>query len=268
MPSRLRVSLIVVFWAATMSWLVVREVLPRFRAGEPPPFTIDLIDEVGTSTVDWVVEHKGKEVGTGFSQVHRLPDRTFEQRTQFKFDGLKILNQVELKKIAISYRVTAEGKLLELEGKIKVAEVDGEVQGKIENGILKWKGRLKALGQVLNGDLPDVDVSREGNIVNPMHLQNRIVGLWEGKTWSVPMFNSFDSLLPVASVSIPTLQAHVHGDNIAWSGSVVDCFRIDLSEPGKQAAFHTWVRRRDGLVLKQEGEHSGLHLVLIRQPSK
>src|SRR5207253_2067046 len=55
MPPRWMTWAIVAFWLATTTWLVVREVAPRWRAGEPPPYTIDLTDEVSRQDIHWIV---------------------------------------------------------------------------------------------------------------------------------------------------------------------------------------------------------------------
>jgi hypothetical protein len=275
MPSRFRVALIVVFWLATMSWLVVREVLPRYRAGEPPGFTIELTDEVGTDSlsanrVDWLFLFQGSKIGTCFSEVRRNPDRTFDQKTHIKFDDISILDFFKPIKLQINYVVTQEGHLVRMSvfGAAK-PEFEGDIKGVVEDGFLKITAVFRAYGQeVLKPDIAPVKVAETGNIVSPMHLQNRISGLWIGRTWSVPMMNSFSALVPSHSIKVPQLHATVFGDTMEWRGEPVDCFRIDQAEPGKEAAARTWVRQRDGLLLKQEANFQGMELVLLRIPAK
>src|SRR5262245_41503256 len=79
MPSRLVVVPIILFWLVSASWLCMREIIPLFRAGQPPAFFTDVVAEVRGSSITWRIMHKGKDAGSGFSQVKPLPsDRSFE----------------------------------------------------------------------------------------------------------------------------------------------------------------------------------------------
>src|SRR4051812_39004927 len=60
MPSRWVTAVIVLFWLATTSWLFWRDLWPAWRPGEPPPFHIDLVEEVQTTKMQtsWTVKRK------------------------------------------------------------------------------------------------------------------------------------------------------------------------------------------------------------------
>jgi hypothetical protein len=55
---------------------------------------------------------------------------------------------------------------------------------------------------------------------------------------------------------------------LVWDGTEVDCWQIEYREPGHKPAARTWVRRSDGLVLRQEAGHAGVELVLERNPTR
>ena len=59
-------------------------------------------------------------------------------------------------------------------------------------------------------------------------------------------------------------EAEVAAETLSWRNQEVPCFRIDYREPGKRVTARTWVRRQDGLVLRQEAEHLGKELILER----
>src|SRR5438045_3320160 len=122
MPSRPLVVAIVAFWLAANGWLVYREVWPSLRAGEPPPYSIDLTQELGKSTVNWKVLQDGAEVGSATWQVTRLPDRTYEMRTQYRFTklSLPLLNLVGMRftKLTSTTQVTEDGDLLALSAQL------------------------------------------------------------------------------------------------------------------------------------------------------
>jgi hypothetical protein len=295
MPSRPLIAAIVLFWLGTNGYLFYTEVLPRWRAGEPPPYTIDLTEEVGAnrqsaSTVNWNVLQKGSRIGQGFSQVGRRPDRTYELRTQFRFEKLKLLNLVDIRKIASTYHINEEGELLGLSAQAIIWQPNRKGQYPIEH-------KFDMDGTVADGQLVPrffyndaevkfgavkVPVSHRGNTLNPLHPVNRVQGLSEGRTWRVPLFDPLSadlgkSLAPevrellhaAEGMSIPVLEAIVTGETLAWDGADVPCFKIEYRKPGeRELKAATWVRRRDGLVLQQFSSNDFMDLTLQRIPER
>lgn len=275
MPSWWRVLLIVAFWATSMGFMAVRELLPRYRAGEPPPFTIDLIDEVGANIVEWHLLHDGRRIGLCFSHIRRLSDRNFELGTVYKFDefpflsaSMPLIGKVTVTRFTINYEVTLAGRLRRVFLQAKATPgIDGELVGTVEEGRLRSKGAVRLDDkEIFSGELPEVAIPGEGGIVNSMHLQNRIPGLWVGRTWIVPLIDSLSAIAPV-NTSISRLHAEVFADTVEWFGKSVDCFRIDHSESEGKSVGRVWVRKSDGLVIKQDARHAGREIVVIRVPS-
>src|SRR5581483_9559038 len=66
MPPRLLCVLIVVLWIASTSWLVMRDILPRIRAEEPPAFAVNIVDEAPKRfpmQTRWSVYQKDDRIG-------------------------------------------------------------------------------------------------------------------------------------------------------------------------------------------------------------
>src|SRR2546428_351618 len=85
MPPRLLVLAITLFWAATTGWLVQREVWPRLRSGQPPPYTIDLADETLQKgpKVTWSVFRGDRKIGVTQTWIaYRDWDDTFELHSE------------------------------------------------------------------------------------------------------------------------------------------------------------------------------------------
>jgi hypothetical protein len=272
MPSRLVVFAIVVFWLVSTGWLVVREVVPRFRTGEPPAFFTDVTDEVGGTTIMWNILHKGKNVGGGDSSVERRSDRTFVLSSNLRFDNFDILF-VKLKRISGHYRVDKHGNLKELSTEVRLdlpgGEIRSQVKGVVKGGILVPRIFIHGEETDLGLFQPQpVNVAAHGNVLNSMHLLNKIPGLRVGQSWEVPLLDPLGGILPGRKTTAPTLLAEVHAAELVWQKEPVACFRIDYAELGKKATAHTWVRRSDGLVLQQEARRDELDLVLVREVSK
>src|SRR5437879_3167651 len=73
MPSRWVCLSIVAFWLAPTGWLFWTDVLPELTPGQPPPFTIDLLDEVNQkySEALWMVSINGKETHKAITRVRQ-----------------------------------------------------------------------------------------------------------------------------------------------------------------------------------------------------
>ncbi len=73
MPSRWMSLAILVFWLATTAWLVYHDLWPEWRPGEPPPFHIDLVEEVQKGPrlkTNWDVLRQG-EGDTSLQRIFR-----------------------------------------------------------------------------------------------------------------------------------------------------------------------------------------------------
>src|SRR5207302_890211 len=96
-------------------------------------------------------------------------------------------------------------------------------------------------------ELPDVPVSRQGSILNPLHPVNRISGLRLGQHWQMPLVDPLrDSLLsllrkePVAGLLLEktpqtqVLRAEVQSRYryLTWDDVPVSCLVIDYESDG------------------------------------
>jgi hypothetical protein len=265
MPPRWLTLTILLFWAGTSGWMVYREVLPRLRAGDPPPFAIDLTDEVSGPAVVWVVLLKGKEVGSGASMVRRMPDRTFKLYSEFAFKDVDLLPRLRFRKFTSMYRVTAEGALREIDasvqGQAAGLELFIHVTGEVEDGMLCPQVHGTLIPKTKGAKVP-VPV----NVLNPMHLLNKLRGVREGLTWTIPLLDPVSANLPGQhSADLAVVEGTVVTNTLNWHGEVVPCYTIEYRPIGAdRVVARTWVRRRDGLVLQQEANHDGMPLVLQR----
>jgi hypothetical protein len=276
MPPRSVTLAIVAFWLATTGWLVYREVLPAFRTDEPPPFIIDLADEVSAHTINWEALQDGRVFGTAHTKVVPGKSRTFILTSKFKPENLRILT-IGVKQVESSYAVTREGDLRELEARVEVFAGPDRIKlgigGRVENGMFTPEIRFEGM-DLKDAPLPKLEpvpVSGHGSVLNPLHPLNRLKGLHEGQHWVQPVIDP----LVVAVYSLlkrqpplRRLHAEVGTGVLAWKGSDVACWLIEYSEPGQKASARTWVRRSDGLVLRQEASHAGLEIILQRNSSR
>src|SRR5262245_35570900 len=107
MPPRPAVAAIILFWLVANGWLIYHEAIPYWRAGGPPPYNIDLTEELSNSLVSWKILRKDQEIGSATSFVERQHDRTYRLRTDLRFTDVK-LALLEFTKLSTTYHVTEE----------------------------------------------------------------------------------------------------------------------------------------------------------------
>ena len=283
MPHRSIVAVVIIAWLAANSLLFYREIWPHWRAGGPPPYAIDLTEELGKTHVNWTIRMGGMPAGRADSHVERQRDRTYRLRTNLHFDGKFKIFDLEIRRISTTYHVTEEGELIDLSvvfqvriknAKIDLPETELTLDGVVKDGEIT--PRLLADGKEVPLGEGKVAISESGSVLNPMQLLNRVPGLAEGRRWRMPMFDPmkafqgfkvFAAVLPVAEkMSTPHLDAEVVADTLEWNGDEVACYKIEYRKPGElDPVAATWVRRRDGLVLQQQSNSGLMEMTLTRE---
>jgi hypothetical protein len=285
MPPRPVIAAIVLFWLAADGWLFYREVWPYWRAGDPPPYTIDLTEELGNASVRWDILKRDQNIGHAISRVERQRDRTYKLRIEYHFKSFKIVI-LDVRKLTGDYHVTEDGDLLGVAAHAQVAtkdnlgtlDMDLEMRARVVNGELVpelfFNQEKIALGEI---KLP---VQEHAGAINPLHPLNRLPGLSEGRRWRITLFDplsaigkalgpQFQEVLgAMEGMTVPELHAVVKADTLEWGGEAVPCFKVEYRKPGEpDPVAATWVRRRDGLVLQQHSSHGFTELTLRRQPA-
>ncbi len=291
MPPRLLTLAIILFWLCMTGLLFHHEIWPRLHSGEAPPFLLDLGAEVGSNNIEWTVLFNDKRVGSGRSSVKRLPDRTFELKSSFRFTDFKLSKiikvvEIDLQKFTGDYVVTEDGGLLSMSStmtaeffttdmKLKLGAVELQFDAKVEDGQITPNVLVKSTSfgnfQPKAGKTAFV---QRGSVLNPMHpAVNRIAGLSPGRTWRIHLFDPVDMLKSVGGdlipgmaggSTIPILDASVKTDTIHWGGEDTPCYLIEYAEPGEAVKARTWVRQRDDAVLQQEARHDRMSILLQR----
>jgi hypothetical protein len=287
MPPRTLVIGILAFCLTADSWLFYREVWPYWRSGDPPPYTIDLTEELGNPSVDWDILKKNDQIGYATSSVKRQPNRTYKLKMEYTFEKLKIM-VLTVRKLRGVYHITEDGDLLGMSANAKVStgdqkfgdfEMEFDMQARVENGELVpelfFNKEKLALGDIR------VPMKERTGTINPLHPVNRLPGLHEGRRWRITLFDplsaigkgmgpQFHELLgAMDGIAVRELHADVKADTLEWDEEVVPCYKIEYRKPGAPDPIAaTWVRKRDGLVLQQHSSHGLTEMTLRRRPAK
>jgi hypothetical protein len=291
MPSRSIILAIVVFWLATTGWLIYRDLRLRLLPGEPPPYTIDLADEAEMSTIRWSVFRDDHPKPTGYAKTkvrYNEADDMFEISGEFKLWSSGIMQGSADMLFEGVYSVTREGRLRAIDARatlfqatdarttlLKGTDVLGSarIEGTVQDRRFKPRLTLDVRGALhLERDLPTVEVSERGNVLNPLQPVNRLGGLRKGQHWRMPLVHPLNDAISAAVSSllkqevpgVSSLDAEVLPETHAleWGHILVPCLVVEFT--GEDVRVRTWVRESDGSVLRQEVEQHGEKLALQR----
>jgi hypothetical protein len=247
-------------------------------ADASPAYQIDLTDEIGLPQVFWSVQRNGATIGRATSQIHVNDDRSIEFRSNHQFQAKKLtLGPASIKNVESVFRVNEDGKLLDLSARFDLypltfhPDVNFELRGEVANNQLQ--PRLFQNGEELKIlEFNAINLVRGNHVVNPMHLMNRLRGLRAGQSWKIPQLDLLSSVknkviadIAKQGMAVPVLIAEVKTGTLRWDGRDVVCHKIEYYEPGKEVTARTWVRKIDGLVLRQEASF-GFEMITQRLP--
>ena len=292
MPARPFVLVITLFWMTTTGWLFHRELWPRLRSGQPPPYTIDLADEAlrRGPKIPWNVYWKDRKIGVVHSWLkYNESDDTFELHSEAaKLEWGQIGPFfVYIRDLSGMHRVTREGQLRKIVadvtilargiGPLPALRVRAHVEGEVHNERFIPQASVDLNGTTVELPLEPVEVSSQGSVLNPLHPINRVRGLRPGQHWPMPLVNPLnDSLMALLKkdpgaelllqghTGVRILQAEVlpEAQLLSWRDDEVSCLVIEYH--GDDRTARTWVREDNGLVLRQEFFSRGEQIVMER----
>ena len=273
MSNRLYVAGIVVFWLASMSWLVTEKVLPPFFSGDAPRTGALRQDEPVAWRIDLDQSPCGEAVlqavpgGQGVREVHShvavrsipLPQAlpvwlssiataidtlSLETRTRTAFDGF--------------------GRLARFETRIEVNQLAFPilVNGTVVGHKLKLSLRAGDLQRRLEKPWPS-----GGVLAHEVLPETKLINVHPGKRWRREVFSPFSG----SSEPVEILEAIVVEDvKIDYAGEFIVARQIEYRAPDRTGASdeerlraRMWVAE-DGRVLKQETYLFGSRLTFTR----
>jgi hypothetical protein len=272
MPPRWFCFLVLVLWVLTTGRLLWNDLLPHLLPGNPPPYTIDLVEETETQRmyIPWTLNKDDQAIMMVRTRVEKVGRDLFELSAEYlpsEKGKTAPISGMNVKRMFSAYQVNSEGELrgirVEVLGQPDIPwlgnlqfDLDLHIEGKVTSGQMAPIVTGKVLGQEKRIEMPPVDVPRGGGLLQPLHPVNRIRDLRPGQAWTVPVFDSLaDSMQSIQGVgSVPrVLRARVRPAPEVLEGGKrkpEECYVIDYTSDEIQAT--TWVSTRTGLVLAQK----------------
>lgn len=274
---------VVLLWLATMSWLVVKKVLPSLLIGQPPSYRTIIAAGRDEPPVGWRMSMGGRQLGWALSRTVPLPHEMTEIRSQVHFDELPLaemtpdwlrsllqLDNQPWAKFAMDTesvlvidpldRLSRFRSAVRFDALRDAIVVDGTVEG-AEMAVSFRSGEV-----TYNTNVP---VPAKALMADSFSPQTSLPGLRAGQTWTVPTY----SPLRPPNDPVEILQATVEGTElVTWNDrSAPTWLVVYRSDPGAglgnadNLRGKLWVRR-DGAVLKQTVTFLGSTMTFIRLP--
>jgi hypothetical protein len=260
--------IVVLFWLATMSWLVVAKILPALRVGDAPNYASILEHTLDEPPDCWKIQMQGRTIGWAAGKVVRRDDAVSEFYSRVYLGALPLdelapgwlssvlkpvfsnLREVDIDKRS-RFTVDPLGRLSEFESRLRLGNVADaiKVQGQVDGATLTLSVQSGEISATTTRPL-----SPNSLMSDELSPQARMPGLRVGQTWTVPLYSPFRT----AGSPLEILQAIVEReDPFDWDGQTVNTrvivYRGDSGSglSGGQTRGRMWVRE-DGVVLLQE----------------
>ena len=226
---------IVLFWAASMTWLVWHDVWPVLTAGDPP----DVMVGAGPAGSGWQVGIYNKydqRIGTAWSACQGPLGRT-------DIIFLKLPPAVDRLRIRIESQFTEQGQLDDFELKVQGLEVPVDIRGERFPSVYGFTVTAGPLKESFKINASDAGLI--GDVFRPF---TALPGLEVGRSWRMQVVNPVAVVTGLGRRFTPILVRVTRRETITtFDDRSVSCLVVEA--PGVKA----WVDP-DGVVLVQEVE--------------
>ncbi|MBP89076.1 MAG: hypothetical protein CMJ64_20565 [Planctomycetaceae bacterium] len=294
MFGRLFTRVVIVFWAITMAWLLAEKVVPPLLDGDPPDYSSALETPAEDQLPEaWKLRWGQRTIGYATSRTVARPHGQTDRLSYVEFEDLPLealLSELLGPMSAVIQPMLQDSRGLELnmlvatrmrfDDEKRLAAFDTTIDlGEMNNflklrGVLRNDGKLMIVAQMSTGGSTSSEIFRQTVELPPEALvegslspRPELRDLHLGQTWTIPVFRAFPPNSPVQ-----ILQAEVESDlYFLWGGEDVEAFvvvyRADAGSgvhATRQPLSREWVRRSDGVILRQEVSFSGLEMAFER----
>lgn len=295
MFGRLFTGIVIVFWAATMVWLLAEKVVPPLLDGDPPDYSSVLETPAEDQLPEaWKLRWQERTIGYARSQTVDRPHGQIDRLSYVEFEDLPLdalLSELLGPMSAVIRPMLQESRGLELDMLIatrmrfddekRLAAFDttidlGEMQDFLKlRGVLRNDGKLMIAAQLSSGGASSGEIFRqvvelppEALVEGSLSPRPELRDLQLGQSWTIPVFRAFP---PNSPVQILQAEVEPHFESIFWGGddieTLVIVYRADAGSgvhATRKPLSREWVRRSDGVILQQAVSFSGLEMMFER----
>ncbi len=270
MPSWPIRGLLLALWLGGLAWHAAVEWRPFDRA-ERLTFRELLGDRPSDETATWRLLLDGAVAGEATTSTETLPEGGHSIKTAATLDGKLIAGMGDHRaRLSTEARVSPFGRLREfhaaaqLDGAgLRVALVGTVVGAELE---IRVESSTPPLPEGFRGPFkgPYDDRTPLAGAFAPL---DRLPGLAVGRRWTTRAFDPMQFIGPrlpgLAPKDTPTMHEVVGVETVRWADAATDCFVVEDRQGA--AVGKTYVRRTDGLVVRQEARQGRSTIVLERR---
>ena len=268
--------LIVVGWVGTTSWWFMRDVAPWLGA-DKLGYRQLLARRASDESTNWRVLVDGRQVGTIISGVQPKTTGAFTVWSQAMLKSALVAAAVGFAgESDVSVHMNAEisplGRLtsvdvrLSLRGELDKGSEVGALHGEVEGDELVVQPSLngRPAGQAIR-----VRFDPSTPIGGDFSPTDKLPGLWVGRKWTTRVVDPQavllgGGLLGSAKASREVMHTVTGTVPLEWNGQTWECFVVE--DRHADTVGKTWVRRADGVVLRQEANMGRSVMVMELDP--
>lgn len=238
MPLRTGALLIILFWAASMTWLVWHDVWPVLTAGDPPNVAARLDSNRQTYQVG-IYNKYGQRIGTVWSTYRQIGNSS-RREDVIHLKSFPVLGRGLIR---IDSQFSEDGRLDQFTLSVRSPDIDLSITGERFSSVYGFTIAAGAGPETFKVNAADAGLI--GDAFRPFAA---LPGLEVGQSWRMQVVNPIAALTGFGQRFTPILVRVTGREVITTSdGRSVTCLVVEA--PGVKA----WVDR-DGLVLVQEVE--------------
>lgn len=219
MPPRWLCVLIVLLWLLSTGPLVWKELRPLLLTNQPPGYSVGLLDDArgekqairwtvhlgdgepadqlnAHAAESWVETHPRQDEVTFHTRLTasrlRVAPLRFGPLTLHRIETAERIDRREFQLRRFSFEMVFDAEV-PFVGKIERARCKAEATA--EAGKLRGTLDLALQGtEAVRFDIPEVQLPNSGKVELPLHLYDKVEGLYPGRTWLVPMIDPVRSI--------------------------------------------------------------------------
>jgi hypothetical protein len=264
-PSRWAQVVIVVFWLLMTGWLVRRDVLPLLGLGEMN-FRQVVGDRAVEEPVQWNLYVNQRRIGAVTTNIAPRQDGgyTLSSRADIAADIFDGRMHEELRPIRVTteMRINGMGRLERIDVSVRL---DGFTNSLSISGVVRQDQLLLRTHGLASDQEWTIPIDPESITLDIFNGLDYLPNLRTGKAWATRVVNPLRGLFPgglfSADSPFEVVRNEVVGvEPIRLGERWQTCYVVEHRQPG--AVGRTWVRTRDGRVLRQEIPLMGLMVTM------
>lgn len=275
MPSRWACVILMLFWAVATVGLVRRDVLPDLLIGPPPDLRSVAAADRSAGPTKWSIVvaddasmQSLRSVGQAVTETKHEPDGKLRLVSKVWFDSGGLLRGTPFAfrddvriDVDNSCLIDPSGNLVSFQAVVRAAGVDEPlmtIDGAYKDHAIEVKAR---------SPIPLLNLTKLFSYEPKTMIQNalgpidRLPGLAVGQRWEERVVSPLTGKIDVVKAEV------VRRSEIYWDKSMTAAYEVVHKLPPGLSA-RTWVRKSDGLVLRQEVPFPVVKLMIERMPDR